>query len=312
MNRQEHVTRHVTKEKRGIEIGAWHSGIAPKREGYDCLILDVFDTPTLHKRARGDMNIPQDLIERIEEVDIVGSSTEIAELVEVRGELGQFDYIISSHNLEHCPDPVKFFQGCEKVLKPGGYLSMILPDKRGCFDFYRPVSTAGSVLAAFMEKRTRPTYQQVYEFETMAARRLMSEGESIVFHAASDPKWIVPFDFSPKHFEEWRDRIESRNDSYKDAHCWVFTPTSFELIVLELNALGLTNMRVDMVDSATGEFYVHLRNDVPGQKVSDRRHELMMRASDEVGSTSPTFRRLEKIRRLQNQLDEAWGALSDD
>ena len=37
------------------------------------------------------------------------------------------DYVISSHVLEHVPDPLRAFHEWERVVKPGGYFLMIVP-----------------------------------------------------------------------------------------------------------------------------------------------------------------------------------------
>ena len=153
MTRQQHITKYISKAMRGIEIAPWHSPIVPKREGYNCVTLDFFDTATLHQRAKDDPQVNDTLLERIEDVDIVGSAVDIKSLVEARGELGAFDYIISSHNFEHLPNPVKFLQGCSEVLKPDGMLSMAVPDKRGCFDYFKPHSTTADFIEAFFENR---------------------------------------------------------------------------------------------------------------------------------------------------------------
>ena len=298
MDRYEQITKHITMEKRGIEIGAWYNGIAPKRLGYNCLTLDVFNTETLRKRARSDRTIAAELLAKIEEVDLVGSSTAIAELVEARAELGQFDYIVSSHNIEHCPDPITFFQGCERVLMLDGYLSMIVPDKRGCFDFFRPTSTPASVVAAYFEKRTRPTEAQVFEHRTMHARRLSERGEEIVFPFETDPREIVPYGGWTRELDDWQERIQTGDDSYKDAHCWVFTPASFELIMLDLGLLGLTKLRVDEIQPANGEFFVHLRNSssvegrIDVEAAFERRKQLLLQISDEASITAPRVRDL--------------------
>ena len=53
----------------------------------------------------------------IEEVDLVGSCTHIGKLVRARGEAGKFDYIVSSRNFEHLPNPIRFLQGCAAARK---------------------------------------------------------------------------------------------------------------------------------------------------------------------------------------------------
>ena len=103
MDRREQILKHVTKDKKGVEIGPWFAPLAPKREGYNCLSLDVFDKETLRKKAEQDSTIPKSSIPLIEEVDILGTATDLEDEIAARDSLGTFDYIISSHNFEHLP-----------------------------------------------------------------------------------------------------------------------------------------------------------------------------------------------------------------
>ncbi|TDY25465.1 methyltransferase family protein [Paraburkholderia sp. BL6665CI2N2] len=301
MGRHESITRHITKEEHGIEIGAWYNGIAPKRLGYNCLTLDVFDAPTLRARAEQDPTISREIARNIEDVDMVGSSTSIAQLVAARGETGKFDYIVSSHNLEHSPDPITFLQGCEQVLKPGGYLSMIVPDRRGCFDYFRPSSTTAEMLAAFFEKRSRPTNAQIFEHCSLHARRLEKSGQQVVFPFALDPREIIPFEHLRIEFELWQKRVRSGDESYRDAHCWTFTPAAFELILQDLSFLKLTKFEVVEIEPAEGEFFVHLRNGenflAEEENFYKRRTQLLLRMNDEASITAP------RVRDLQSELD---------
>ena len=77
----------------------------------------MFDFGTLRKRVAEDPNIAAELIPLIEEVDLVGSCTHIGKLVRARGEAGKFDYIVSSRNFEHLPNPIRFLQGCAAARK---------------------------------------------------------------------------------------------------------------------------------------------------------------------------------------------------
>ena len=136
MDRNAEILRHVSLSDLGIEIGPWHSPLAPKARGYNCLSMDVFDTDTLRARAAADPLVPDDVARRIEHVDLVGGAGSLRTLAEDRCIAGHVSYIISSHNIEHIPDPITFLQDCGTVLKPGGYLSMAIPDRRACFDFF--------------------------------------------------------------------------------------------------------------------------------------------------------------------------------
>jgi SAM-dependent methyltransferase len=311
VDRQEIISRHITKAKLGIEIGAWFNGIAPKRRGYNCLILDVFDTETLRERARQDPGIPPEKVAEIEEVDLVGSATSLVDLIEAKGLTGQVDYVVSSHNIEHMPDPIRFFRGCEAVLKPGGYLSMIVPDRRCCFDYFRQVSSVASVIEAYFQQRDRPTQAQVFDQNGYASRSVANGTESIVFPMLSDPHTIEPFPRLEQVFEAWRNFVAHPHGEYQDAHCWIFTPSSFELLILDLNFLKLTQLEVDSIESADGEFYVHLRNSngdshLDRNAIHRKRVELLLGICNEAAITSPAMQEsIRQVEDLRAQLEES-------
>ena len=82
-----------------------------------------------------------------------------------------YDWIIASHVIEHIPDLISYFQQCEALLKPDGILSLIIPDKRYCFDYFSPISTTGNLLDAYAEKRVRPSHGQVFDHFANASKR---------------------------------------------------------------------------------------------------------------------------------------------
>ena len=153
----------------GIEVAPFFAPLAPKREGYNCLVLDVFDKQVLLACGEDDPNVPAEGLANIEAVDFVGSATEIAELVPLCDH-GSFDYIVSSHNFEHLPNPIRFLQGCAKVLKTGGILSMAIPDGRACFDCFRPYTTLGEWLTPYRSGAAKPSAVQIFEFQASSAR----------------------------------------------------------------------------------------------------------------------------------------------
>jgi SAM-dependent methyltransferase len=286
MDRREQILKHVAKDKKGLEIGPWFAPLAPKREGYNCLSLDVFDTETLRKKAEQDPNIPQSSIPLIEEVDIIGSATDLEDAIAARDAAGTFDYIISSHNFEHLPNPIRFLRGCERALKPGGYLSMAVPDKRACFDYFRPISTLGALIEAYLEERDRPTLIQLFDHITLHSRYRFDEQEAESFSIELDPRKIVLVKTLRDAYHSLLNAFKSSNDSYHDAHCWVFTPSSFHATVLDLGFLGLSHFSVEEISESHGnEFYVHLRNLGPAtlreSEFFDARQKLLHEAMDE-------------------------------
>lgn len=58
----------------------------------------------------------------------------------------RFNWTVSSHVMEHVPDPIGWLSEIFEVLKPGAVLSLALPDKKFCFDVLsRSVAYSGVV-----------------------------------------------------------------------------------------------------------------------------------------------------------------------
>lgn len=295
MERRERIAQYITTAGKGIEIGPWCNPVTPRRLGYDCLVLDVFDRSTLISRASEYPFFNDEAIRNIEDVDLLGSSAEIESLVAERGRNEQFDYIISSHNFEHIPDPIKFLKGCQAVLKVGGVVSMAIPDHRACFDFYRPVSTTASVIAANFEQATRPAFSQHFEQQSLHCYTPVHGQQHISFSSDVSIEQIFPFKNMKASYEAWKSFERSPDEVYRDTHCWVFTPASFELVLRDLFYLEAIDLELFKVDAVHGEFYAHLRlasRDVEENdaKFFERRVELLRRMHDELAEKSLAFR----------------------
>ena len=56
------------------------------------------------------------------------------------------DFVISSHVMEHFPDPIKTLKEWYRVVRPGGYIYVIAPHKERTFDRERPRSTLAELI----------------------------------------------------------------------------------------------------------------------------------------------------------------------
>jgi hypothetical protein len=297
VDRRESILKYTTKEQCGIEIGPWFNPIAPKREGYKCLSLDVFDLQTLRKRAADDPNIAAESIPLIEDVDLVGSCTHIGELVRTRGEAGAFDYIVSSHNFEHLPNPIRFLQGCAEALRPRGMLSMAIPDHRVCFDYFRPLTRLSDWIQAFVEERSRPSHAQDFDSRELFARIDDGKQRAFAFFRNCPPAKVSVDLGLDIVLRDWMQRMRTKDENYYDAHCSVFTPSSFELLVRDAAYLGLAPFEVVEISDGGGEFYAHLRTNRSTEQLRPGNYEqirnsLLRRIQDEAAETSTKYQEM--------------------
>ena len=248
MNRIERLREDIALHDRVLEIGPYFNPIAPKAAGYRATTLDVFPTAELRRKAAIDPNIPRDQVSAIEEVDLVGSASDVADLARARyGDDQCFDWIVSSHNIEHVPNPIRFLQQCAAVLRPEGVLRLAIPDKRFCFDHFRPLTDTSELLQAYHENRTQPTAYQVFREESLRSER----GRGRVWRPV---RRNVPL------YREWFGSGGTVPTHYIDTHCWAFTPESFEMTILDLGAFGLLSLVIDAITDTCGhEFFVDLR-----------------------------------------------------
>lgn len=261
MDRRGRILEHIRPGMRGIEIGPYFAPLVPKAEGWDVLTVDVFPLDVLREKAAADPNIPDAAIPRIEPVDLLGPAQRLAELAKAAGHApGRFDFIVSSHNFEHLPDPIRFLQAAERLLRPGGVLSMAIPDKRACFDLLRPRSTLGAWLDAFRERREQPTPRQVFEFHAEFAPAATA-GDAPP-PGAPLPRLAIA-ERVEEAYDAWRRSPGAADAPYEDVHCWTFTPASADLLLRDLGLLRLTGLEVIGCGPTVGnEFVLHLRRPV--------------------------------------------------
>lgn len=265
MNRITELRRFASREAKGIEIAPYFNPAVPKAEGFDVLIVDVFDTDRLHLNARQDPNVPDERIPEIEPVDIVGDASQLGEVIAARGLAGKIDYIVSSHNFEHLPDPIRFLQGCTVALREGGTITMAIPDYRACFDHFRMPTRLADWLSAYHRRQTQPSPETLFDYKANNGYYL-SDGKR-------HPGWTLHAD-DPANFRQdlklreayaqYRARLKDAG-AYEDAHCSMVFGELFELLLRDLAFLGLVDLDIVAVTETRGhEFFVHLRKTAPG------------------------------------------------
>lgn len=249
VSRNEIVRSMIDPTGRGIELGPLDQPVVPKREGFDVRIVDYLDTASLRAKYGTDEHPGVD-VAAIEEVDVVSRGEPLAELF---GGDAAFDWVVAGHVIEHIPDLVAFFQDAERILRPGGRLALLVPDRRYTLDHYGEPTTTGQVLDAHLEGRRRPTPGQAFDH---FARAATLDGRIAWSPAdAGVPELLHPYEAAAAAYA----RAIGGDDFGGELHCWRFTPTSFGLLLDDLRALGLVTLGVvDAHDTVGCEFFVAL------------------------------------------------------
>lgn len=270
LSRQDKALWGADRKGRGLEVGPSINPIAPKRLGFDVQILDHLDAAGLRAKYRGQVSEAE--LQAIEDVDFVWAGQPLTELV---GRTGCFDWIIASHVIEHVPDLIAFLQQCDALLAPDGVLSLVIPDKRYCFDHFLPPTFTGQLLDAWAQHRSCPSPGQVYDHLANASSRngciawsAGGPGPDALAHTLDQARslWIA----------------YSAASVYADVHCWRFTPGSFGLLVHDFLALGLSALGIRAEFATAGcEFYVTLGRGCPPPSLD--RIEALRRVQAESG-----------------------------
>jgi SAM-dependent methyltransferase len=166
----------------GLEIGALHQPLAV-HPGIEVKYVDRMSVDDL-RRQYGELNglplVSPDIIDDGETLSQVGAASQ--------------DFVIASHFLEHCQDPVGTLRHFIRVLQPGGVVFLVIPDKLFTFDKDRPSTTldhlirdheegpAWSRRAHYLEWAEKVDRAQPGEAALERARFLMDINYSIHFH----------------------------------------------------------------------------------------------------------------------------------
>lgn len=277
---------------KGVEIGPFYAPLAPKAEGWDVVVVDYANTERLRDIAHNhDAESIRNAADRIEEVDVVWQGENLDAICLPLSPSG-YDFLLASHVIEHAPDFIGFISQASRLLKPAGVISLAVPDLRRCFDLFKTPSLTAEVLAAHREKRKLHSPENMFE---AWAYSVGNKGEGAwvknsKFDLAIYEGYLAD---SWNRYQAYVAHLNDGTQEYVDAHAWHFTPASFELVMLELNALGLVDFHIaSLTDTIASEFLVRLERgalSLSPAELTSRRLELMIRRFDELRAEAPTL-----------------------
>jgi SAM-dependent methyltransferase len=177
---------------------------------------------------------------------------------------GELDYLCSSHVLEHLVNPL--FGLCEwhRVLKPGGLLYLVVPDKRYTFDQPRALTPPAHMIADFLRATAIAEREHVREFIYDTDWERLQPG--------TKPEQM-PHD-RQMHFDAYLKLIELGEAI--DIHFHTFTPESLNILLRESGLVGGIIPQFEVVGCA--ERYPSERGDGIG---------LLLRKTGKNATTEP-------------------------
>ena len=265
MFREQILKKYINKEKFGLEIGPLFWGLCRKDEGFNVLIWDVMPKEELLDKYKEES---KNAIKELEEIDIVSSDSmknALKGYTKKKGALikdvsASLDYIISSHNLEHMPNPIQFFIDASEVLKEDGILSMAIPIASRCFDCFRPLSTTGEMLDAYISKNKKPSFGTYFDhsFSTMAVHDKNNKKVAVNNINYDLDKLTLQKKLSYSSYKKIVAKYEKT--PYVDNHVWQFNLESFISIFEDLLECKIIR-NLEIVDAEINEieFIISIR-----------------------------------------------------
>lgn len=221
MNINEFASKYIKDtNSRILEFGPLTRCLLDKKRYKNYFFADIRSTEEVKKLYSGNeylkrTGIKVDIKDVIE-IDYVikGSYKETFKGVE------KFDYIIVSHVLEHIPNLLNFFIDLQNILKKGGEIIILYPDRRYCFDHFRTDSKFSEIYHLWRENKFLP-YSQILDFYS----NVIPENRPQVFWTRNILK-----DFESKGSE--KKDIEIYEKARKgiiedDIHYWPFSDFAF-------------------------------------------------------------------------------------
>ncbi len=247
------------RSRRCVEIGPLDAPII-RKDLADVFYVDHALRGDLVKKYQHDANVK---VGEIQEVDAVWGARSLSQLV---GN-GSADYMVASHVAEHVPDLIGWLQEIEAVLRPGGELCLVVPDKRMSFDCRRRETVLVEAVDAFVRKARIPQTYQLLD----CALRVVNADHVKLYNGEA-----VPDDFPFIHTAETAMAIARQalqTGDYIDVHCWVFTPKSFAALMGDLVLADLIHFAcsgfVDTSAENAFEFFVKLKAGASAEEALD-------------------------------------------
>lgn len=226
---RDHLAHTVDLAKTaGLEIGAMDMPFVAPGEG-NCQFADFRTTDELRELADG--------IEGHHPEFVVPVAYDLRRGYEAI--TTTYDWIAASHVIEHIPDLIWWLGELRSKLKAGGAVFLVVPDKRFTFDHHRRETNVSDAVSSHQQRLRLPSYRQVFDHYYYTTKQMVPRD---IWNGSPVPPPLKDYTLAAR-------RALDAVLHFEDAHCSVFTPTSFAELMHDLAASGLIGLRLESLRS---------------------------------------------------------------
>lgn len=222
MDDREAFVKSIIKDKnsRILEIGPLNRPITTKSEFPNCFYCDIRSTEEIKALYTGNNYL-----------ETTGITIDVNTIIDIDyvlkenyqktfGEEDKFDYVIASHVLEHIEDIIDFFNDITSVLKIGGKLCVVYPDKRYCFDHFRESASFRDAYDVY-KRGYAETARMILDFLSTS----IDENAEVVYWSANNLQSLLPKNDIAHSICMYQKTLNG--EKMDDVHFWPFTDYTF-------------------------------------------------------------------------------------
>ncbi len=168
----------ATRQKHGLEIGG------PSPTFGDTGILPIYRyvaslDNTVYSASTPFSNDPRGSDYQFHPRKAAGKNLilESSALIDIKD--ASYDFVLSSHCLEHCANPIKALKEWQRIVHPGGAIIVILPHFRHTFDHRRPLTSLEHMLEDSrrdVSEHDRTHIEEMYSLHDFSLSPMEPEG----------------------------------------------------------------------------------------------------------------------------------------
>lgn len=206
------MKNEIKNDGKILEIGPLNKPFFHKSD-FNVYYADINSTEDV-KSIYSSYNSNEEFINSIVDIDYVIKES-YEDTFKDSGE--KFDYVFSSHVLEHVPDPIQYLIDISKILSDNGKLCLLLPNKEFTFDHFRENSSFADLFDMYLRGDEINTPRLVLDSMIDS----VNVNNPIIF-------WNKELDQYPNPnvkacLDNYSNYVNDFNNHIFDGHLWVFT-----------------------------------------------------------------------------------------